>query len=923
MPHKVYSFSFDPGVRDRTLLDVYVLSYFQDQQDQIIFSYIPWATEEAVYLGQPLLGISGREVATHLNGLTDADIQRVLTGHVSEVINTTHDISESNISYQSISEKLSKDSLRPEKLKLSRPEDSLAYNQAISSMGKVINSDSTLLIPGLFKQQLTINGILSDYTIKTYKNERSTVINQDFPVADKTLYPSNLFGYIKTFLKSKHSSETSTRIIAGTKNNQSGNNPDIDLIMAINQQLDIQGLRPLITSSKNLPIIVCLTKQKLTTSQIKEGISNQGFIIMINNSHQGSFEKVITSWLTRRLIDYQQLINSQLINNKAIVPLILQSNYAKKLIHTVYLFKTNKMSNSKGPYKGLLSNKPEFGNLERTGDMIYVIPVKNNGPIRSSVLNKLLMLENRVKKSLLINNYPTGIKQVLSGLINFTKTFGEKPTHKAFFVKILTFKNRIKDALVQPGLIIQDYLALRRWLSGNKEGLQPAYKVLRKSVIPEIIYMDKISRLTWVSVLEIAKNIQRDFTGSVLLLSKKRNKETTLTTEVSLGKNEPYSKSILMQEIYNSIYIITKKGFISGQLALTKLIRHRHDKFPEIVQAWWQSLSPDFEKAWIGYDLIDIPGQDYNYSKFIKEIMDDNGIIKPSYPVLYEYETHKDYIEVPFPLIHPIPNSVNLGRKETNVNILFYQDMMILLITIWRQNISKIAMMTTQQAMNFIIGKLEEFITHDLTKHVYPKVQMQYERVLQMFRWYAESIVINKSRIRISRYYQSWYDTFSDNGKLGCDYETNGWVFDQSGIMYPVHTPSYIEFKRTNPIAGEFSFTYVIDGSADTVLGLFVDGVQKGIYTQDQPRVPKRSKITVSPGEHTYRFTFLGNPTETVAIGKLILSNYKLINWETEYLLPDDLSGNKDLDQLIAELTTYYQQHHKGKYKGTRKIRIL
>ncbi len=340
--------------------------------------------------------------------------------------------------------------------------------------------------------------------------------------------------------------------------------------------------------------------------------------------------------------------------------------------------------------------------------------------------------------------------------------------------------------------------------------------------------------------------------------------------------------------------------------------------FEDKILARWEYFDWDMS----GYDLLDIPNEDYSYENLISKILDEQGKPRAEYPLTEAADG--SYIDVPFPLVHPIPNTKTVGTIELNVNLGIYQDVLLLLFVLWRENKFKISMMNTQQAMNFVISELDKFVNEKVKTLVAEDILKQYNRMIRMVRWYAEGLVLEQSNIRIYRGYKNWHDNIA-YGNPGCTYVNNGWVFDQTGTMYTIKVPADIELKLESLASGQFSFTYLIDDKDNkSTLILIIDGDPYELYFPEPRPVAKRINVNVKPGVHKYKFSLQGQSGACAAIGKIMLTGAVFSNWETEFISPNtENTGMRDINELIGRLVYYYEQHHEKKTKGTRKIEII
>lgn len=321
----------------------------------------------------------------------------------------------------------------------------------------------------------------------------------------------------------------------------------------------------------------------------------------------------------------------------------------------------------------------------------------------------------------------------------------------------------------------------------------------------------------------------------------------------------------------------------------------------------WDDVMDQWQPGW---DYLDVPGRDYNYDSKSAEIYDkETGI--PYNPLSPVDELD---VEVETPITHPFEEWSDIGVKEAWVEIFTFQDVIINMLGIQRDNKLKIAGMTTQQALQFVLREL--YIILDNASIL----NDQYQRMFRFVRWYAEMITMRDSKTILRRVYEDWKDTIATKGTFGATHSMQNMIMQNNGVIESTAASGFFSFKQTSPIKTTVTFSTALTLSAGSTgkIYFYIDNVL--IKTYDTPGVIRES-FEVSSGEHEYKLLFTLGDGDMARFSGFVIENTKFIEAYTEQVDGTEPNGLKSFDILIQELMKYYMNHHLNKVKGATNIK--
>lgn len=306
-----------------------------------------------------------------------------------------------------------------------------------------------------------------------------------------------------------------------------------------------------------------------------------------------------------------------------------------------------------------------------------------------------------------------------------------------------------------------------------------------------------------------------------------------------------------------------------------------------------------------GWDYLDVPETDYPYEE-VKSLMYDTTTGVPHNPLS---PTNVADVKITTPLVHPIPDWSDIGRDEAWVEIFTYQDCIINMLGIMRENKVKIAGMTTQQALQFMLRELHFLLDKAdlLTK--------QYLRMFRFIRWQAETITMQESHTILRREYTDWTDGLLSTGVFNAPHTLTNAVIQPTGIIESISNNGEFKFTGTSLIDGVLTFSCALSmqpGSTGKVI-LSKDGTP--LKTYDAATLT-RDTFDVEMGDHEYSFQFQLGQGDVLRLSGFVLSNGVFKQAYSEQVDNGKTNGLRAIDLLINSLTSYYMNHHLDKSKG-------
>ena len=163
-------------------------------------------------------------------------------------------------------------------------------------------------------------------------------------------------------------------------------------------------------------------------------------------------------------------------------------------------------------------------------------------------------------------------------------------------------------------------------------------------------------------------------------------------------------------------------------------------EFVTVIQGPWE----DFDEEG-GVDELLLPHKDHNYTHFLKEMINEDGTIKPEYITGYDHD--KMQYRVKLPIENPVQIYNLLGREYLDLDVGFLSYFMTVLKARWRDKMYTYAAMNSLDAITDILEYLHHFF---YTKYSKDEEKLAYtDRCLQLFRWYSEMAILNNSEYQL------------------------------------------------------------------------------------------------------------------------------------------------------------------------------
>ena len=162
-------------------------------------------------------------------------------------------------------------------------------------------------------------------------------------------------------------------------------------------------------------------------------------------------------------------------------------------------------------------------------------------------------------------------------------------------------------------------------------------------------------------------------------------------------------------------------------------------EFVTVIQGSWE----DFDEE--GVDELLLPHKDYDYTHFLKEMINEDGTIKPEYITGYDHD--KMQYRVKLPIENPVQIYNLLGREYLDLDVGFLSYFMTVLKARWRDKMYTYAAMNSLDAITDMLEYLHHFF---YTKYSKDEEKLAYtDRCLQLFRWYSEMAILNNSEYQL------------------------------------------------------------------------------------------------------------------------------------------------------------------------------
>lgn len=341
-----------------------------------------------------------------------------------------------------------------------------------------------------------------------------------------------------------------------------------------------------------------------------------------------------------------------------------------------------------------------------------------------------------------------------------------------------------------------------------------------------------------------------------------------------------------------------------------------------------------FKSLALGPDDLIIPDKDYDYTEFLKTLVDEQGN-----PLNVISKVDNVTYIVKYPGHHPLPEYNHISKEWLQVDGQLMQLLIDFVFIVWRKEIFKFGAMDSRDAVAKMLDYLEIFIYYRIPEQLHE----QAFRIMRMIRWFGESAIIKTSKYKIKLEYED-YRIPLKQGYIGLTHKLENAVIDKS------------KAKITNEFIGHNSTVeLIIDNKVDTeVTSMVIANKGKmNIYVNDEfisehtgytrevsiPILEENSpnKVTFSfitgdeygtfnlanmfIKEHSYKdvkTVFEPNPgSGSMIINELIKKTmcYNITVSENKELIDNMVNNNLALGELVYKLTDYFNIHHANKHK--------
>ena len=354
-------------------------------------------------------------------------------------------------------------------------------------------------------------------------------------------------------------------------------------------------------------------------------------------------------------------------------------------------------------------------------------------------------------------------------------------------------------------------------------------------------------------------------------------------------------------------------------------------------------MKPDLGPGKI--DELILPHHDFDYDKYLSRLINDDGTINMAYVKKYDSDT--ETYTVTIPIENPMDIYEDIGREYVDLNTNTLEILLYIIRVLWKDNMYKYMAMSAQDSLKDMIIKANDYINSHYTLDV--ERRYEFDRALQLFRWYSEMAIINNCE------YDLKFDTKSekvnylsrDLGTLHDMIELNNMHISKNLILEPIDStkPCYIKFinnKKNVLSSPNLSFTlYNVNTKSsisitDRSNSISTDTYEPGMY-EISNKLENECKVEFVPTSND----------QSIAIAKIKISNIQIPSFTVTYkgvfgemnsvmkellkqllvvgnVIPpnvqDKLKDVTAVTSAVSRFQEYFEIHHKDKDKGKRLI---
>lgn len=354
-------------------------------------------------------------------------------------------------------------------------------------------------------------------------------------------------------------------------------------------------------------------------------------------------------------------------------------------------------------------------------------------------------------------------------------------------------------------------------------------------------------------------------------------------------------------------------------------------------------MKPDLGPGKI--DELILPHHDFDYDKYLSRLINDDGTINMAYVKKYDSDT--ETYTVTIPIENPMDIYEDIGREYVDLNTNTLEILLYIIRVLWKDNMYKYMAMSAQDSLKDMIIKANDYINSHYTLDA--ERRYEFDRALQLFRWYSEMAIINNCE------YDLKFDTKSekvnylsrDLGTLHDMIELNNMHISRNLILEPIDNtkPCYIKFinnKKNVLSSPNLSFTlYNVNAKSSISITDRSNSISTDIYKPGMYEISNKLE-----NECKVEFVPTSN-NQSIAIAKIKISNIQIPSFTVTYkgvfgemnsvmkellkqllvvgnVVPPNVQNKlKDVTAVtsaVSRFQEYFEMHHKDKDKGKRLI---
>lgn len=354
-------------------------------------------------------------------------------------------------------------------------------------------------------------------------------------------------------------------------------------------------------------------------------------------------------------------------------------------------------------------------------------------------------------------------------------------------------------------------------------------------------------------------------------------------------------------------------------------------------------MKPDLGPGKI--DELILPHHDFDYDKYLSRLINDDGTINMAY--VKRYDSTTETYTVTIPIENPMDIYEDIGREYVDLSTNTLEILLYIIRVLWKDNMYKYMAMSAQDSLKDMIIKANDYINSHYTLDA--ERRYEFDRALQLFRWYSEMAIINNCE------YDLKFDTKSekvnylsrDLGTLHDMIELNNMHISRNLILEPIDNtkPCYIKFinnKKNVLSSPNLSFTlYNVNTKSSISITDRSNSISTNTYEPGMYEISNKLE-----NECKVEFVPTSND-QSIAIAKIKISNIQIPSFTVTYkgvfgemnsvmkellkqllvvgnVIPpnvqDKLKDVTAVTSAVSRFQEYFEIHHKDKDKGKRLI---